>query len=41
MQHQHLMVTEEQLMMTSDSRVTSLMPTVNNIVHQDVLVLNS
>ena len=37
----HLMLTEEQLMMSSDSRVTSLMPTVNNIVYQDVLVLNS
>jgi hypothetical protein len=41
MQHQHLMLTEEQLMMLSDSRVTSLMSTVNNIVYQDVLDLNS
>jgi hypothetical protein len=38
---QHLMLTEEQLMMSIDSRVTSLMPTVNNIVNQEVLVLNS
>ncbi len=30
-----------QLMMSSYSRVTSLMPTVNNIVYQDILVLNS
>jgi hypothetical protein len=41
MQHQHLMLTEEQRMMFSDSKVTSLMPSVDNIVYQDVLVLNS
>jgi hypothetical protein len=34
-------LTEEQLMMSSDSRVMGLMPTVNNIVYQDILVLNS
>jgi hypothetical protein len=33
--------TEEQLTMSSDSRLTDFMPTVNNIVYQDVLVLNS
>jgi hypothetical protein len=32
---------EEQLMMSSDSRVMDLTPTVNNIVYQDVLVHNS
>ncbi len=35
------MLTEEQPMMSSDSRITSLIPTVNHIVYQDVLVLNS
>jgi hypothetical protein len=34
-------LTEEQIMMSSDSRLADLMPTVNNIVYQDVLVLNS
>jgi ATP-dependent DNA helicase PIF1 len=34
-------LTEEQLTMSSDSRLTDFMPTVNNIVYQDVLVLNS
>jgi hypothetical protein len=33
--------TEEQLTMSSDSRLADFMPTVNNIVSQDVLVLNS
>ncbi len=36
-----LYLTEEQLTMSSDLRLTDLMPTVNNIVYQDVLVLNS
>jgi ATP-dependent DNA helicase PIF1 len=34
-------LTEEQLTMSSDSRLTDFMPTINNIVYQDVLVLNS
>jgi hypothetical protein len=34
-------LTEEQLMMSSDSRLTDFMPTINNIVYQDVFVLNS
>ncbi len=34
-------LTEEQLTMFSDSRLTDLMPTVNNIVYQDILVFNS
>ncbi len=34
-------LTEEQLTMSSDSRLTNFMPTINNIVYQDVLVLNS
>jgi hypothetical protein len=34
-------LTEEQLTMSSDSRLMDLMPTINNIVYQDVLVLNS
>ncbi len=34
-------LTEEQLTMSSDSRLTYLMPTVNNFVYQDVLILNS
>jgi ATP-dependent DNA helicase PIF1 len=34
-------LTEEQLTMSSDSRLTDFMPTVNNIVHQYILVLNS
>jgi hypothetical protein len=32
-------LTEEQLMMSSDSRLTDFMQTVNNIVYQDVLAL--
>jgi hypothetical protein len=36
-----LYLTEEQLTMSSDSRLTDLMPTVNNNVYQDVLVINS
>ncbi len=34
-------LTEEELTMASDSRLTDVMPTINDIVHQDVLVLNS
>jgi hypothetical protein len=34
-------LTEEQLTMSSDSRLMDLMPTVDNIVYQEVLVLNS
>jgi hypothetical protein len=34
-------LTEEQLMMSSDSRLMDLMPTVNNIFYQDVLVLTA
>jgi hypothetical protein len=34
-------LTEEQLTMSSDSRLTDFMPIINNIVNQDVLVLNS
>jgi hypothetical protein len=34
-------LTEEQLTMSSDSRLTDFMPIINNIVYQDVLVLNS
>jgi hypothetical protein len=33
-------LTEEQLTMSSESRLTDFMPTINNIVYQDVLVLN-
>jgi hypothetical protein len=34
-------LTEEQLTMSSDSSLTDFLPTVYNIVYQDVLVLNS
>ncbi len=34
-------LTEEQLTMSSDSILKDFMPTINNIVYQDVLVLNS
>jgi hypothetical protein len=34
-------LTEEQLMMSSDSTLMDFTPTINNIVYQDVLVLNS
>jgi hypothetical protein len=34
-------LTEDQLTRFSDSRPTDFMPTINNIVYQDVLVLNS
>ncbi len=34
-------LTEEQLTMSSDSRLMDFMPTINNIVCQDILVLNS
>ncbi len=47
--HQHnntttlltIKLTDEQLMMSSDSILMDFMPTVNNIVYQDVLVLIS
>jgi hypothetical protein len=34
-------LTEEQLTMSSDSRLTDFMPTINNVVYQDILVLYS
>ncbi len=34
-------LTKEQLTMSSDSRLMDLMSTVNNVVYQDILVLNS
>jgi hypothetical protein len=34
-------LTEEQLTMSSDSRLMDFVPTINNVVYQEVLVLNS